>query len=94
MYIEVTSEKLRLILTSHKIRSTFYTESTLHKILCKLKDQVATEDKNSIIFEIGYSNCKAVYFVEFKGWLKSRSDERKRSTRNYDCEKNETAQHC
>ena len=31
------------ILRSHKIRSTFYTENTLRKLLCKPKDQVATE---------------------------------------------------
>ena len=29
LYVEGTSEKLRHILRSHKIRSTFYTESTL-----------------------------------------------------------------
>ena len=61
-YIEGTSEKLRRILRSHKIRSTFYTEKTLHKILCKPKDQVATEDKNNILYEIDSSNCEAVYF--------------------------------
>ena len=41
-YFEGTSEKLRRIrshiLRSHKIRSTFYTENTLCKFLCKLKD--------------------------------------------------------
>ena len=37
-YVEGNSEKLRGILKSHKIRSTFYTESTLRKCLCKLKD--------------------------------------------------------
>ena len=37
-YVEGTSEKLWRILRSHKIRSTFYTEKTLHKILCKPKD--------------------------------------------------------
>ena len=47
-YIEGISEKLRRIPRSHKIRSTFYTESTLPKLLCKPKDQVATEDKNKI----------------------------------------------
>ena len=50
--IEGTSEKLRRILRSHKIRSTFYTENMLHKLLCKPKDQVATEDKNNIVYEI------------------------------------------
>ena len=42
-YVEGTSEKLRRILRSHKIRSTFYTENTLRKLLCKPKDQVATK---------------------------------------------------
>ena len=36
--VEGTSEKLRRILRSHKIRSTFYTEMTLRKLLCKLKN--------------------------------------------------------
>ena len=33
-FVEGTSEKLRRILRSLKIRSTFYTEKTLHKLLC------------------------------------------------------------
>ena len=37
-YVEGTSEKLRRILKSHKIRSTFYTDSILRKLLCKPKD--------------------------------------------------------
>ena len=62
--IQGTSENLRRILRSHKIRSTFYTENTLRKLLCKPKDQVATEDKNNIVYEIDCSNCEAVYFGE------------------------------
>ena len=65
-YVEGTNEKLRRILRSHKIRSTFYTEMTLRKLLCKLKDRVATEDKNNIVYEIDCSNCQAVYFGESK----------------------------
>ena len=65
-YVEGTSEKLQCILRSHKIRSTFYTENTLRKLLCKSKDQVATEDKNNIVYEIDCSNCEAVYFGESK----------------------------
>ena len=61
-YIEGISEKLRRIPRSHKIRSTFYTESTLPKLLCKPKDQVATEDKNKIVYQIDCSNCEAAYF--------------------------------
>ena len=48
-YVESTSEKLRHILTSHKVRPTFYIANTLHKLLCEPKDGVATEDKNNII---------------------------------------------
>ena len=93
-YVEGTSEKLRCILRSHKIRSTFYTENTLRKLLCKPKDQVATEDKNNIVYEIDCSNREAVYFGESKRSLKSRSDEHKRSVRNCDCDKNEIAKQC
>ena len=85
-YVEGTSEKLRCILRSPKIRSIFYT--------CKPKDQVATEDKNNIVYEIDCSNCEAVYFDESKRSLKSRSDEHKRSVRNCNCDKNEIAKHC
>ena len=92
-YVEGTSEKLRHILRSHKIRSIFYTEKTLRKLLCKPKDRVATEDKNNIVYEIDCSNCQAVYFGESKQSLKSRSVEHKRSVRNCGCD-NEIAKHC
>ena len=93
-YVEGTSEKLLHILRSHKIRSTFYTENTLCKLLCKPKDQVATEDKNNIVYEIDCSNCEAVYFGESKQSLKFRSDEHKRSASNCDCDNNKIAKHC
>ena len=51
-YVESTSEKLRCILRSHKIRSTFYTEKTLHKLLCKPKDRVATENKAKSLMKL------------------------------------------
>ena len=92
-YVEGTSEKLRRILRSHKIRSTFYTEKTLRKLLCKPKDRVATEDKNNIVYEIDCSNCQAAYFGESKRSLKSCSDEHKRPARNCDCDKNEINKH-
>ena len=92
-HVEDVSEKLRRILRSHKIRSTFYTESTWRKLLCKTKERVATEDKNYIIYEIDCSNCEAVYFGKSKWSLKSRSDKHKRSSRNCDCE-NKITKHC
>ena len=93
-YVEGTSEKQWHILRSRKVRSTFYTENTLHKLLCKPKDQVVTEYKNSIVYQIDCSNCEAVFFSESKRSLKSCSDEHKRSVRNCDYDKNETAKHC
>ena len=50
-YVEGNSEKLRRILRSHKIRFTFYFNSTLRKLLYIPKDRVATEDKNNIVYE-------------------------------------------
>ena len=63
------SEKQWRILRSYKIRSTFYTESTLCKLFCKLKDWVATEDKNYCLWNWLY-NREAVYFGQSKQSLK------------------------
>ena len=60
-YVEGIREKLRRILRSHKVRSTFYTENTLRKLLSNRKHRVATQDKNNIIYEIDCSNCEEVY---------------------------------
>ena len=65
--------------------------STLNKLLCKPKDQVATEDKYNIVYEI--SNCQTVYFFESKQSLKLHSDEQKRSIKNCNCDKNEIVKH-
>ena len=90
-YVEATSEKLRHTLRSHKIRSTFYTESTLRKLLCKPKDRVATEGKYNIVYEIDCSNGQKVY-VHMNTC--SRSHKHKRYVINCDCENNEIAKHC
>ena len=85
--VEYTSEELGRILRSHKISFTFYNESTLRNLLCKLKDRVATEDKkNNIVYDINCSNCEAVYFGESKRSLKSGSHKYKRSLRNCGCD--------
>ena len=64
-YVEGTSEKLWCILRSHEIRSTFYTEMTLCKLLCKLKDWVAKEDKKNIFYEI---DCSKKICEELRLW--------------------------
>ena len=44
-YVKGSSEKLQHILKSHKMKSTFHTESTFHKLFCKPLDPVTTEEK-------------------------------------------------
>ena len=55
---------------------------------------VATEDKNNIVYEIDWSNCKGVYFGESKRSLKFCLNEHKISVRNCDCDKIEISKHC
>ena len=86
-----SSEKLRRILRCHKIIFTFYTESILCKLFCKLEDRVTTEYKNNIVYEIDCSNCEALSFGGSKRLLKLRSDKHKRSVRNSNFEKHEIA---
>ena len=83
-HVSGTSEKLRRILRSHRIRSIFYNENTLLQLLFKLKDQVVTEHKNNIVYEIECSNCDAVYFGEYERSLKSRSDKQQKSAMNFE----------
>ena len=66
-YVEGTSEKLQRILRSHKIRSTFYTENTLRKLLCKLKDRVATEDKKKSFMKLTVVTGKQCTSVNLNG---------------------------
>ena len=80
LYIEDTSKKLRCILGSYKIRSTFCTKITLQRLICKLTNRVVPEDKNNIVYKIDSINCEAVYFGESKQSL----DEPKRSVKNCD----------
>ena len=68
-------------------RSTFYTENTFRKLLCKTENRVDKEDKNNIVYKIDCSNSEAAYFDESKRFLKSRLDENKRSFKNCDYEK-------
>ena len=76
-YVESCSENLRGRLRFHKIRPTFYIESTLCILVCKPKRRVAAENKNNIAYEISLL-YEAVYFFECKRSLKSFLDEQKK----------------
>ena len=55
-YVKDTIEKLWRTLKAQKRRNILCAENTLRKLLCKSEDRVATEDKNNIVYKIGYSN--------------------------------------
>lgn len=61
-YVKGASIKLQIILTTHKIRSTFYPEKAFPKVLCKPKVWVDTTDQNKLVDEIDCGNCEAVFF--------------------------------
>ena len=93
-YVEGASEKLQRMLRSHKIRSTFYNESILHKLLCKPKNRVATEGKNNIAHENNCSNCESVVFEKSERSFRSHSDRHKRFVKNCKPEKYDLVKHC
>ena len=66
-YVEGTSENLQRILRSHKIRSTFYTEMTLHKLLCKPKYRVATENKTISFMKLTVVTVKQFTMANLNG---------------------------
>ena len=65
--VEGTSEKLWCLLRSHKIRSIFYTENTLRKLLCKPKDGVATENKTISFMKLTVVTVKQSTLVNLNG---------------------------
>ena len=66
LYIKDTNEKLSRMFKTHKIRSTFYTENTQSKLLCKSKDGVDSEDESNIAYEIDCNNYEAVHLSNSK----------------------------
>ena len=93
-YVAGSCQKLGRTLRSHKIRYTFLTEMTLHKLFLNQKIQQLQKIKSISTLVIDCSNCEAVYFGESKRPLKLHSGEHKRSAKNRDCEKNKIVKDC
>ena len=93
VYIQGAGEKQWYMLRSHIIGSTFYSESTFHKLPCESKDWVTTEDKSNIIYEIESSNLRQstlVNLIVFKMALRWTQ----KICQELSSEKNEIAKHC
>ena len=59
-YIQGISEQLQRTLSQHNIKETFYTTTTLRKILPVPKDPIPTEKKQNIIYKLDCKHCDAV----------------------------------
>ena len=69
-YVEGTTEKLWLVLRPHKIRSIFYTESKLRKLLYKPTDLLAREDKKMTFVKGTAVTAKQFTLVNLNGLQK------------------------
>ena len=93
-YIPGTSETLRRIFSTHKIKCAFYSKDTLRKHLSKPKDVVPSDQRSNVVYKIPCEDCEATYIGETKRSFKQRSTEHMRAVRNGDFDKNEIADHC
>ena len=68
-YIQGASEQLRRTFNKYSIRTTFYTPTTLRRLLSKPKDPIPKEDRNNVIYQLDCKNCETVYAGETKRTL-------------------------
>ena len=88
-----TSEQLKRIFNDHNINCTFYTTTTLHKLLPHAKDPVSSEQRYNIVYKYDCKDCEAVYFGESKRTIAERTKEHTRAVRAAHT-RSETADHC
>ena len=94
LYIQGISEQLQRTLSQHNITSTFYTTTTLCKILPSPKDPVPTAKKHNIIYKLDCKDCDAAYIGESKRAYQTRIGEHISAVRKADTKRYETADHC
>ena len=92
-YIQGPSEQLQKTLSQHNIKSTFYTATTLHKILPCPKDPIPIEKKHNIIYKLDCKDCDDVYISESKRAYQTRIGEHISAVQKADTKRYETADH-
>ena len=92
--IQGISEQLQRTLSQHNIKSTFYTTTTLRKILPSPKDPIPTEKKHNMIYKLDCKDCDAVCIGESKRAYQTQIGEHISEVRKADTEQYETADHC
>ena len=93
LHIQGISEQLQRTLSQHDIKSTFYTTTTLHKILPSPKDPIPTEKTHNIIYKLDCKDCDDVYIGESKRAYQTRIGEHISAVRKADTKRYET-DHC
>ena len=72
-YVKGTSEQVKRIFNDHNINCTFYTTTTLHKLLSHAKDPVSSEQRYNIVYKYDCKDCEAVCLGESKRTLAERT---------------------
>ena len=72
-YVKNLSEEVRRILRNYGIRTAFKNYTTLGSILTKVKDQIALERRNGVIYKINCA-CGDTYIGETGRTLEIRAD--------------------
>ena len=83
-YVPKLSEKLKLILLSHGIRSVFKPPQKLGGLLCLFKDAVEAGYWQGVIYKKNCSDCDQCYIGETKRWFETRKKEHMRDVKNSD----------
>ena len=91
-YVKNLSEEVRRILRDYGIRTAFKNYPTLGSILTKVKDQIALERRNGVIYKINCA-CGDTYIGETGRTLEIRVKEHKRACVKADFEKSSVAEH-
>ena len=65
-YREGTSETLKPIFATHKIKCSFSSKKTLWKHLSKPKDLVGLDKKSNVVYKIPCKDCNVSFIGETK----------------------------
>ena len=83
-YIPKFSEKLKLILLRHGIRTVFKPPQKLGGLLSSFKDAIDPGYRQGAIYKINCSDCNQCYIGETQRWFETRKKEHMRDTKNSD----------
>ena len=83
-YIPKLSEKLKLILLRHGIRTVFKPPQKLGGLLSSFKDAIELGYWQGAIYKINCNDCDQCFIGETKRWFETRKNEHMRDVKNSD----------